>query len=113
MTQADADEITQWHEARMVELRYPADSSLKSLSAATAVTMQGFFSNLQGFRTKDLHAVVLSQVEPALLQATLRYCEGNQSLAAELLGLNRATLRKKLRRYNINPRAFNRGRSKR
>lgn len=113
MTQQDADEITQWHEARAPELHYPAEGSLKNLRAATAAAMQEFFSNLQGFRARDLHAVVLSQVEPALLQATLRYCEGNQSLAALLLGLNRATLRKMLRRYNINPRTFDRGRPKR
>ncbi|MFX9027561.1 helix-turn-helix domain-containing protein, partial [Acinetobacter baumannii] len=45
--------------------------------------------------------IVLSQVEPPLLRATLRYCDGNQSRAAELLGLNRATLRKKLTQYRI------------
>jgi Fis family transcriptional regulator len=45
--------------------------------------------------------MILEQVEPPLLRATLRYCDNNQSRAAEILGLNRATLRKKLRQHRI------------
>jgi len=49
----------------------------------------------------DLHATVLAEVEPALLQEVLAHCRGNQSRAAGLLGLNRATLRKKLKQYRL------------
>ncbi|MDD3764869.1 MAG: helix-turn-helix domain-containing protein [Nevskiales bacterium] len=58
---------------------------------------------MNGHAPKNLYDLFLDQVEPPLLQATLRYCYGNQSRAAEMLGLNRATLRKKLKQYNINP----------
>jgi Fis family transcriptional regulator len=40
-------------------------------------------------------------VEVPLLQATLRHTNNNQSRAAELLGINRGTLRKKLKQYGL------------
>jgi Fis family transcriptional regulator len=43
----------------------------------------------------------MSEVEPELLIAVMKYTNNNQSKAANVLGLNRATLRKKLHRYNI------------
>lgn len=65
--------------------------------------MQHFFETLNGHAPKNLYDTFLGQVEPPLLRATLRYCAGNQSKAAEMLGLNRATLRKKLAQYQITP----------
>ena len=44
---------------------------------------------------------VLGEVEPPLFEAVLDYTRGNQSRAAEILGLNRATLRKKLKQYEL------------
>ncbi len=52
-------------------------------------------------QSNDLHDSVLAEVEPALFQEVMRHCHGNQSRAATILGLNRATLRKKLLQYNI------------
>ena len=45
--------------------------------------------------------MVLSCIEKPLLEYTLQYAGGNQSKAAEILGLNRNTLRKKMKQYNI------------
>ena len=53
-----------------------------------------------GRRFRDF-AVAPDVLEAPLLRATLKYCDGNQSRAAEVLGLNRATLRKKLRHHKI------------
>lgn len=76
-------------------------SDTKPLNHYVAHSLDGFFKALNGHAPKDLYGMVLEQVEPPLLRATLRYCDGNQSRAASILGLNRATLRKKLRQYKI------------
>jgi Fis family transcriptional regulator len=73
----------------------------KPLCHSVAESLDEYFSSLNGHAPTDLYETILGQVEPPLLRATLRYCEGNQSRAADLLGLNRATLRKKLSQYKI------------
>jgi len=76
-------------------------SSIKPLGHSVAESLDDYFNALNGHAPNGLYDVFLEQVEPPLLRATLRYCDGNQSRAAELLGLNRATLRKKLIQYQI------------
>lgn len=49
----------------------------------------------------DIHKRYLDVVYPVLLRTVMNHCKGNQSKATELLGINRGTLRKKLKRYNI------------
>jgi len=44
---------------------------------------------------------VLGEIEPPLFAAVLDYTQGNQTRAAEILGINRTTLRKKLRQYEL------------
>lgn len=73
----------------------------KPLSHYVAHSLDGFFGALNGHAPKDLYGMILEQVEPPLLKATMKYCGGNQSRAAAILGLNRATLRKKLRQHKI------------
>lgn len=73
----------------------------KPLSHYVANSLDGFFKALNGHAPKDLYGMILEQVEAPLLRATLKYCDGNQSRAASVLGLNRATLRKKLRHHKI------------
>ena len=48
-----------------------------------------------------LHAMVLAEVEAPLLEAVMQKARSNQSIAARMLGLNRGTLRKKLRQYGL------------
>jgi Fis family transcriptional regulator, factor for inversion stimulation protein len=76
-------------------------SDHKPLSHYVAHSLDGFFGTLNGHAPKDLYGMILEQVEPPLLKATMKYCGGNQSRAAAILGLNRATLRKKLRQHKI------------
>jgi len=73
----------------------------KPLSALTEEALDGYFSKLNGHRPGDLYQLVLSEVERPLFEAVLEYTNGNQSEAAEILGINRGTLRKKLRSYNL------------
>lgn len=60
-----------------------------------------FLHDLDGHRVNDLYQVVLSEVEPAMLTVVMQHVSGNQSQAAELLGISRSTLRRKLQQYNL------------
>jgi Fis family transcriptional regulator len=60
-----------------------------------------FLHDLDGHPVSDLYNVVLNEVEPAMLIVVMEYVAGNQSLAAEMLGISRSTLRRKLKQYNL------------
>ena len=47
----------------------------------------------------DLYDMILSEIEPPLLQAVMEKRRGNQLQAAKMLGISRGTIRKKLQRY--------------
>ena len=72
------------------------------MSSFTEDALRSYFKNLNGHKPADLYKLVLGEVEPPLLRAVMDYTDGNQSLAADILGLNRATLRKKLKAYKLN-----------
>jgi Fis family transcriptional regulator len=59
--------------------------------------LSDYFTSLNGSRPAHLYDLVLREVEEPLLRVVLDYAEGNQSRAAGILGINRATLRKKLK----------------
>jgi len=84
---------------------YKPSHSIKPLAHSVSECLDAYFMTLNGHAPTELYETILSQVEPPLLRATLRYCHNNQSKAAEMLGLNRATLRKKLRQYQIDAKA--------
>ncbi len=59
-------------------------------------TLTQYFKDLDGARPHQLHGMVIEAAERPLLKFALERCDGNQSAAADLLGINRNTLRKKL-----------------
>ncbi len=63
--------------------------------------MQKYFENLNGHRPAALYDLVMREVEEPLFRAVMDYAEGNQSRAAVILGINRGTLRKKLREFGF------------
>lgn len=71
------------------------------LRTQTAQALQIYFSHLDGDHPRHLYNMVLREVEEPLFRAVLEYVKGNQSRAAEVLGLNRGTLRKKLREHGL------------
>lgn len=73
----------------------------QSLKQSVTEAMQRYFSDLDGQATHDLYNIVMAEVEPPLLKAVMAYTRQNQSRAAETLGLNRGTLRKKLKQYDL------------
>jgi Fis family transcriptional regulator len=71
------------------------------LRTLTADALNAYFTSLNGHKPGHLYDLVLREVEEPLFRAALDYAKGNQSRAAELLGINRGTLRKKLRTYGL------------
>ena len=71
------------------------------LRTQTAAALDSYFSHLNGDKPGHLYELVLREVEEPLFRAVLGYVDGNQSRAAEVLGMNRGTLRKKLREYKL------------
>lgn len=73
----------------------------QSLHKHTEDALKVYFQSLNGDRPGDLYELVIGEVERPLFKAVLDYTQGNQSQAAGILGLNRGTLRKKLRYYSL------------
>ena len=73
----------------------------KPLSGQVRKAMKKYFAELGDTSPANVYEMVMAEVEPELLKAVMKYTNNNQSKAATALGLNRATLRKKLHRYNI------------
>lgn len=63
--------------------------------------LRTFLSRIKGYHVEDLHAQVISQVERPLVELVLEQTKGNQLQAAKVLGINRNTLRKKIRNLGI------------
>jgi Fis family transcriptional regulator len=81
---------------------HPQQETRKPLKACVEDAMQSYFKQLEGHVTNDLYQMVLNEVEEPLFRSVLEYTKGNQSKASELLGINRGTLRKKLKMYGLN-----------
>ena len=80
------------------QTRAPLPADLAELSFEEVVQRQltTYLQQLDLLETGDLHAVVISQVEKPLIELVLDNTRGNQLKAAEILGINRNTLRKKM-----------------
>ena len=63
--------------------------------------LSDYFTSLNGHRPAHLYDLVLREVEEPLFRVVLDYAEGNQSRAAGILGINRGTLRKKLKQFGL------------
>jgi len=63
--------------------------------------LSDYFTSLNGHRPAQLYDMVLREVEEPLFRVVLDYAEGNQSSAAGILGINRGTLRKKLKQFGL------------
>jgi two-component system nitrogen regulation response regulator GlnG len=78
-------------------LMRPAERAQREILGWTADAVQELASN----DDPQLYERFLQLVEPPLLEAVLRQCDGNRAAAAQLLGLHRATLRQKMRRHGL------------
>ena len=78
-----------------------ASKSKKPLCKHTEDALNSYFASLNGDRPGDLYDLVIGEVERPLLKAVMDYTDGNQSQAAGILGINRGTLRKKLKDHSL------------
>jgi Fis family transcriptional regulator len=71
------------------------------ISECVKRSLDRYFRDLDGEQASDVYGMVLSQVERPMLEVVMRQVNGNQTLAAQLLGINRNTLRRKLNAYDL------------
>ena len=81
--------------------RSDAGARENELSSTVRKVMKQYFKDLDGEKTCDIYNMVLACVEKPLLEVVMNQALGNQTRAAELLGINRNTLRKKLHEHGI------------
>jgi Fis family transcriptional regulator len=75
--------------------------SHKTLRHSVEESLDNYFAELDGQIVNDLYDLFLSEVEAPLLEVVLKQTGNNQSKTASMLGLNRGTLRKKLKKYGL------------
>ena len=73
----------------------------QTIRDSVAIALENYFSHIDGQEVFDVYDMVLAEVEAPLLEAVMKYTRKNQTKAATLLGLNRGTLRKKLKQYGM------------
>ena len=73
----------------------------KNLPDNIDTLLDQYFNDLDGDKPTAIYEMVIHTVEKPLLLYIMNKTEGNQSKAAKMLGLNRNTLRKKLKQYNL------------
>ena len=73
----------------------------KCLSECVSDAMNKYFKDMDGHEPVDLHDLIMSQVEKPLIESVIENSRGNISRAAQALGLNRATLRNRMQKYDI------------
>jgi len=75
--------------------------SKQLLEDSVRQTLNQYFQDLQGTTPSGLHELIIGAVEKPLLDLVMQQAQGNQSRAAEWLGINRNTLRRKLLDHHI------------
>jgi len=64
-------------------------------------TLEQYFLDLDGEKPTAIYSMVIRNIERPMLEFVLQRANGNQTVAAEMLGINRNTLRRKLTDYNL------------
>lgn len=89
---------TNKHKTKNVKKKF---KKAQSLSDAVSIALQDYFDHLEEETTTDLYDLFLREVEAPMLKVVMERTRSNQSAAAQVLGLNRGTLRKKLKEHKL------------
>lgn len=71
------------------------------LRACIQSALEIYFQDLDGHNGEAVYEMVIGQVEQAMLESVMLHTRSNQTRAADVLGINRSTLRKKLKLYGL------------
>jgi Fis family transcriptional regulator len=71
------------------------------LRDAVTDSVRAYLQQLDGQMTTDFYSLLLAEVEAPMLKEIMQYTRNNQTKASMMLGLNRGTLRKKLKQYGL------------
>ncbi|MEE4659869.1 MAG: DNA-binding transcriptional regulator Fis [Halieaceae bacterium] len=72
-----------------------------SLKQHVRQCVRRYLEELDGEDGTDVYQMVLAEMEAPLLEEVMRHTRNNQTRASQMLGLNRGTLRKKLKQYGL------------
>ena len=75
--------------------------SKKHIEECVRESLESYFKDLHGVDPQGMYDMILNVVERPLLDVVMKHAEGNQSKAAEWLGINRNTLRRKLLEHRL------------
>lgn len=75
--------------------------STNDLADCVRRTLNRYFRDLDGEKPSGVYDMVVQNVERSMLETILKHADGNQTVAAEMLGINRNTLRRKLTEYEL------------
>ena len=73
------------------------------ISETVRKSLERYFRDLDGEKPRSIYDMVLRNVEKPMIETVLHKVDGNQTAAAEMLGINRNTLRKKIQQHKIKP----------
>jgi Fis family transcriptional regulator len=73
----------------------------RNLRESVTIAVRHYLKDLDGQISADVYQMVLAEIEAPLLREIMAYTRNNQTKASIMLGLNRGTLRKKLKQYNL------------
>ena len=76
-------------------------SRTNELADCVKRSLERYFKDMDGEKPTSIHDMVLQNVEKPMIELVLTQAQGNQTLAAEMLGINRNTLRKKMKQLRI------------
>ena len=75
--------------------------SKKHIEECVRTSLEGYFKDLRGTEPDGMYDMMVRVIEKPLLEVVMQQADNNQSRAAQWLGLNRNTLRKKIRELDI------------